>query len=235
MTFDYKVSIVFLKMSCDNFAFTYCCSVINTDFETACLIPYEFQTNPHIYIPKTAYELNENGDPESVSGFFKFSRSNYNVFAENLGMKISCFFNTKTSYNCPAKLDRSQASILDALSTVNDQNNSIGTMVVSILGDGDYLYTLANLSQVEQPISDLKINLGTIKNFVFDKNQTKTLKEKATLVKDLQQEYTYQYLFRDCFGDVDFTSRNSGVIYNNKTKSCVFDYTTLCYLFFYSF
>lgn len=182
------------------------------------LIPYEFQTNPHVYIPKSAYELNENGDPKSVSGFFKFSRSNFNVFAENLGMKMSCFFNTKTSYNCPARLDRSQASILDALSTVNDQNNSIGTMVVSVLGENDYLYTLANLSQVEQPISDLKINLGTIKNFVFDKHKTKTLREKAELVKDLQQDYTYQYLFRDCFGDVDFTSRNSGIIYNNKTN-----------------
>lgn len=192
------------------------------------LIPYEFKNLQQIYIPQSACEFNEKGEPESVSGFFKFSRSNFNVFAENLGMKMSCFFNTKTSYNCPARFDRSHASILDALSNITDQNNGIGSMVVSVLGENDYLYTLANISQNEQPISDLKTNLNTIKEFVFDKHKDRTFREKATTVQQLKQEYVYQYLFRDCFGDVDFTSRNSGIIHNSKTNDITlspqFDY-----------
>lgn len=181
------------------------------------LIPEEFKTSKNVVIPTNNSTLDEFGTPTAVSGFFKFSRSNFNVFAENLGMKIAYLFNTRTSYNCPARLNTNEHSILDALSTVNDQNNSIGTMVVSVLGLNECLYTLANISGVEQPISDLKTNLSTIKNFVFDKHASCPLSQKAQEIKTLRNEYVYQYLFRDCFGDVDFTSRNSGIIYNNAT------------------
>ena len=33
----------------------------------------------------------------------------------------------------------------------------------------------------------------------------------------MQKEYCYQYLFRDCFGDVDYTSKNAGIIHNENT------------------
>ena len=49
----------------------------------------EFKINKNVIIPTNNSTINEFGEPDTVSGFFKFSRSNYNVFAENLGMKIA--------------------------------------------------------------------------------------------------------------------------------------------------
>jgi len=182
------------------------------------LIPEEFKLMTNVSIPTSNYTLNEFGIPNSVSGFFKFSRSNYNVFAESLGMRMASLFKTKTCYNCPARLNQNEDSISHALKQTVDENNNLGTMVVSILGLNDYLYTLANISQVEQPISNLETNLNTIKSFVFDKHKDKPLREKVAEITSLRQEYVYQYLFRDCFGDVDFTSRNSGIIHNPESN-----------------
>ncbi|MBQ3047880.1 MAG: hypothetical protein IJD48_02575 [Clostridia bacterium] len=77
---------------------------------------------------------------------------------------------------------------------------------------------MADISQTEQPISNLKTNLETIKAFVLNKHHNHPFKVNADEITSLRKEYVYQYLLRDCFGDVDFTSRNSGLIHNLITN-----------------
>jgi len=91
-------------------------------------------------------------------------------------------------------------------------------MVVSFLGKDDYLHTFANIGHDTSPTSDVQKNCNYIKEFVCLKNRDASPEEKASLTNSLQKEYAYQYLFRDFFGDVDFTSRNSGLVHNMETN-----------------
>ena len=181
------------------------------------LIPYPFIANKNVVIPTNNSTLNEDGTPNDVSGFYKFSRSNFNVFAESLAMRVASLFDTKTCYNCPAKLNKDEDSINKALKDTVELNH-IGTMVVSFLGKDEYLHTFANIGHDCSPNSDVQKNSNYIKEFVCLKNKDATAEEKTEIYTRLQKEYAYQYLFRDFFGDVDFTSRNSGLVHNMATN-----------------
>ncbi len=170
----------------------------------------------HFVVPTEGRRMKD-GRPITLSAFYKFSKSNFNVFAEYLGAKLASHFNTKTSYNCPAIIDKEESSIYDALTQIPEsKNNSHGSLVLSMLGPNDKLFSFAYVLGKSEPVSDVRFMFKAIKDFVFSNEPDK--KTAEVLVSQFQREFAYQYLFRDCFGDVDFTSKNSGMIKNEETK-----------------
>ena len=156
--------------------------------------------------------------PVRLSAFFKFQKSNFNVFAESTGMELAYYFNTKTSYNCPAKLDLNEKSIKDALNTISPENSdTYGTLVFSMLEKDEKLYSFSRIQQQEEPTSDIRANLKSIRDFVQEKMPCQS-QNYESLIEKMERNLCYQYLFRDCFGDVDYTSKNSGIIFNENTK-----------------
>lgn len=155
----------------------------------------------------------------TASAFFKFCKNDFQIYSETLGMRIASLFpGTKTCYNCPAILDKNRPSIQDALTKVNDINSGKGMLVYSLLDKGEYLYTLMDASKVEMPVSSVEENFKTIQKFINEKRTDLDFRSRIGLGIQLKKEYAYQWLFRDCFGDVDFTSRNAGLIHNTETN-----------------
>ncbi len=154
-----------------------------------------------------------------ASAFFKFCKNDFQIYSETLGMRIASLFpGTKTCYNCPAILDKNKPSIQDALTKVNDVNDGKGMLVYSLLDKNEYLYTLMDASKIEKPVSLVEENFKTIQKFIGEKRTDLDLRSRIGLGFNLKKEYAYQWLFRDCFGDVDFTSRNAGIIHNTETN-----------------
>ena len=157
--------------------------------------------------------------PIRLSAFFKFQKSNFNAFAENTGMELAYYFNSKTSYNCPAKLNLDEESIKDALNDISPKNlDTYGSLVFSMLEKDEKLFSFSYIQKKEEPISDFEKNFKCIKMFVKEKFPTKTTEQLNPVITNIERNLCYQYLFRDCFGDVDYTSKNSGIIFNEQTK-----------------
>ena len=161
---------------------------------------------------------NRESQTGTASVFFKFSKTDFHIFAETLGMRIASLFNTKTCYNCPAYINKDEPSIKEALDKISDVNNGKGVLVYSLLDNNEYLYTLMSASKVEKATNLVSDNFKTIQKFINEKSKDLDLRSCIGLGFALKKEYSYQYLFRDCFGDVDYTSRNVGIIHNTETN-----------------
>lgn len=78
---------------------------------SASFIPQEFKDKHNVITSNT----NKTTDASQLSAFFKFSKTNFNVFTETVGMKIASYFNTKTSFNCPVVLTPSEPTLTQNL------------------------------------------------------------------------------------------------------------------------
>lgn len=179
------------------------------------VIPAPIMSFDNIIIPTK----NRESKTGTASAFFKFCKNDFQIYAETLGMRIASLFpGTKTCYNCPAILNKNSPTIQKALTKVNDINNGKGMLVYSLLDKNEYLYTIMDASKVETPVSLVEENFKTIQKFINEKRTDLDLRSRIGLGFDLKKDFSYQWLFRDCFGDVDFTSRNAGLIHNTETN-----------------
>ena len=187
-------------------------------------LPEEVKNNSNIVIPTSSHDY-EDGAPVLVSSFFKFQRSKFNVLAESLGPDIACFFDSKTSYNSPAVLNIKKTVPKETLSLIkSEQVDSYGTFVVSMLGKDDTLYSLAFLRKKEEANASVKDNLTTLKYFLKEKSLENNSLKIESQFDSIEKDFCYQYLLRDAFGDVDFTSRNCFYIVISRRFNCRIDF-----------
>jgi len=163
-----------------------------------------------------------------LSAFYKFSKTDYGVAIESIGREIATHFNTKTCFNCPVHIDKSQNSLFHYNNEIHpEEDRQIGTLVYSFLGKNERLYTFAKIMGTECGENTFASYCNAISHFVSstipDNKQMQDV-----LCYNLSKEFAYQYLLRDYIGDVDFTSRNCGLVLNEETKEITlapgFDY-----------
>lgn len=158
--------------------------------------------------------------PENASVLFKFQKNNYGIFSEYIGQKLACHFDTPTTFNFPAKIDVNEPSIQTALKELRPSViRNMGTVVVSMLQENDCLYSFSYIGRDNSSIPDVRFALRGIDNFIKSNlQQTANDEFLSKKAQELKEDYCYQYLFRDCFGDIDFTSKNGGIIHNKITN-----------------
>jgi len=179
----------------------------------ASLVPKEILCSDQFKFSK---ESTDGKAPEYLSAFFKFQQSDFKTFAEYAGMNLAFCFGEKTSYNCPSRLDIDEPSIQQALSEIS-HNDTIGSTVFSMLGDNERLFSLALIYGKEADLHDVNDYTSIIDNFFYYKMRN-SIDEIKGDQEQIKRDFLKQYLFRDAFGDVDFSLRNSGIIYNDETK-----------------
>jgi len=113
-------------------------------------------------------------------------------------------------------LDIDEPSIQQALSEIS-HNDTIGSTVFSMLGDNERLFSLALIYGKEADLHDVNDYTSIIDNFFYYKMRN-SIDEIKGDQEQIKRDFLKQYLFRDAFGDVDFSLRNSGIIYNDETK-----------------
>ena len=179
---------------------------------SASFIPQEYRNHLNVITPLREYVRPD--DASQLSAFFKFQKTPFNVFAEAVGMEIALRFRTSTSFNCPVILPPTETTLY---SMVEDKDSDfvMGTLVFSFLNRHQSLHTFASITHKEEPVTNINDSYETIDRFIMDKNPGTFTSEKINEMSvSSKQQLSYQFLERDCFGDVDFSSKNSGLIYD---------------------
>ena len=133
---------------------------------SASFIPQEFKDKHNVITSNT----NKTTDASQLSAFFKFSKTNFNVFAEAVGMEIASCFNTKTSFNCPVVLTPSEPTLYSKLSEEQKSSPVMGSLVFSFLGRNETLFTFGSIVHTEAPSTNIVDMCKTIDKFIVEKN-----------------------------------------------------------------
>ena len=181
---------------------------------SASFIPHEFKDKHNVIVS------NKSTDASQLSAFFKFAKTDFNVFAEAVGMEIASCFNTKTSFNCPVVLTPSEPTLYSKLTEEQKSSPVMGSLVFSFLGRNETLFTFGSITHSEAPSTNIVNMCKTVDRFIMEKHHSNLIGAYQNLSQmslSAKQDLCYQCLFRDCFGDVDYSTRNSGLIFNEDT------------------
>lgn len=203
---------------------------------SANFMPAHHKNNLNVVTPLREYSRPD--DATQLSAFYKFQKSNFHVFAESVGMEIASRFRVPTCSNCPVILPPSETTLYSMVEG-EKPDVIIGTLVFSFLNRNQSLHTFASITRNDTPVTNINDNYETIDRFIIDKNPGNyTAERMGAMALSAKQNLSYQFLLRDCFGDVDFTSKNSGLIYDpeNDSISCAphFDFGELMNLLYTS-
>lgn len=181
---------------------------------SASFIPPQYKDNLNVVTPLREYTRPE--DASQLSAFYKFQKTPFNVFAESVGMEIASRFRTPTCFNCPVILPPSETTLYSMIEG-EKPDVVMGTLVFSFLNRSQSLHTFASITKNEAPVTNINDSYETIDRFIVAKNPGSFTPEKMhTMALSAKQDLSYQFLVRDCFGDVDFSSKNSGLIYDTE-------------------
>lgn len=184
---------------------------------SASFIPPQYKDNLNVVTPLREYVRPE--DASQLSAFYKFQKTPFNVFAESVGMEIASRFRTPTCFNCPIILPPSETTLYSMIEG-EKPDVVMGTLVFSFLNRSQSLHTFASITKNETPVTNINDSYETIDRFIVSKNPgTFTAERMSAMALGAKQSLSYQFLFRDCFGDVDFTSKNSGLIFDPNDDS----------------
>ncbi len=175
-------------------------------------IPEEYRKNPNI-VTALKEQLPTSSDAP-IPAFFKFQKSTVSVFTEAIAMEIATHFSTKTCFNYPANLDKSPNSLYQAVSPYLDTKTEFGNMVFSFLGRDEELITFYKIANAQEMTTDVMTLTELVPQFIAKALPHLSPEKTMQTVSHIQKDYAYQYLLRDFLGDIDFTSKNSGIIVN---------------------
>lgn len=177
-------------------------------------IPEEFRNNPNIV---TSLKHKLPTSPETpLSAFFKFQKTLTSTFTEAVGMEIASHFNTPTCFNYPANIDDSPNSLYRAVCPYLDTKTQYGNMIFSFLGRDEELVTFYKMAVAQETSYDVMTLTELVPNFVSSHLPQLSSTQAKNTISNIQQNFAYQYLLRDYLGDIDFTSKNSGIILNRQ-------------------
>ena len=186
---------------------------------SASYIPQEFRLNPNVITAGTNILQLYPNSPVQLPAFFKLAKSPFNIFAEAAAMEIISKMGGTTSFNCPVSIGESEEVLYSFLTPEQKEQPAMGTLVFSFLSRNENLFTFSNITKKESPTTSLTEMWKTIDSFILSKqdetgHSLDTMKAAALTAK---QQLAYQFLCRDMLGDVDFSSRNAGLVYNEGT------------------
>ena len=163
-----------------------------------------------------------------IPAFFKFQKAPYSIFMEAVAMEIATHFNTKTCFNFPASIDNSPNSLYRSVSPFINTNTERGNMVFSFLGRDEELFTFYKIANARETTTDVMTLTELVPQFIATNLPQLSNSQAIETIRTIQQDYAYQYLLRDLLGDIDFTSKNSGIVINKQlgyaTLAPNFDY-----------
>lgn len=182
-------------------------------------IPQEYRLNPNVITAGTSILQLYPNSPIQLPAFFKLAKSPFNIFAEAATMEIVAKLGGNTSFNCPVSVGESEEVLYSLLTPEQKEQPAMGTLVFSFLSRNENLFTFSNITKKESPTTSLTEMWKTIDRFILSKqdetgHSLETMKAIALAAK---QQLSYQFLCRDMLGDVDFSSRNAGLVYNEGT------------------
>ncbi|MBQ3214259.1 MAG: hypothetical protein IJB10_04570 [Clostridia bacterium] len=186
---------------------------------SASYIPQEFRLNPNVITAGTNILQLYPNSPVQLPAFFKLAKSPFNIFAEASTMEIISKMGGTTSFNCPVSIGESEEVLYSFLTPEQKEQPAMGTLVFSFLSRNENLFTFSNITKKESPTTSLTEMWKTIDRFVLSKQDETghSLQEMQAISLVAKQQLSYQFLCRDMLGDVDFSSRNAGIVYNEGT------------------
>lgn len=178
-------------------------------------IPPKYRKNSNI-VTAIKGELKNNIHTQ-LPAFFKFQKEPVSAFTEALGMEISTYFNTTTSYNYPAHIDDSPNSLFRLASLQLDKTpENFGSLIFSFLAKDEELITFYKMASCQEMSVDVMSLSALVPSFLASNLPHLPPSEINKTALRIQQDYAYQYLLRDYLGDIDYTSKNSGIVINKS-------------------
>lgn len=186
---------------------------------SASYIPQDFRLNPHVVTSGTNILQLFPNSPVQLPAFFKLAKSPFNIFAEAATMELVSMMSGTTSFNCPVSIGPSEEVLYSLLTPEQKAQPAMGTLVFSFLARNENLFTFSKITKNESPTTSLSEMWKTIDEFIYSKQEEAgyTIDQMHEIALLAKQTVAYQYLCRDMFGDVDFSSRNAGMVYNENT------------------
>lgn len=186
---------------------------------SASYIPQKFRLNPHVITSGTSIIQLFPNSPVQLPAFFKSAKEPFNIFAEAATMELISMMSGTTSFNCPVSIGPSEEVLYSLLTPEQKAQPAMGTLVFSFLARNENLFTFSKITKNESPTTNLSEMWKTIDEFVRSKQYETghSIDQMNEIALQAKQTVAYQYLCRDMFGDVDFSSRNAGMVYNENT------------------
>lgn len=190
-------------------------------------IPPKYKANPNV-VTSVKQQLQDCA-PTQLPAFFKFQKNPTSGFSEAVAMEVSTHFNTRTSYNYPAHIDQSENSLyFFAQNQLPEPQSDFGSLVFSFLSKDEELVSFYKMARSQEISTDFMTISSLIPSFVANNLPNLSKDELSQLTTEINRDYAYQYLLRDYLGDIDYTSKNAGIIINKNagyaTLAPNFDY-----------